>query len=848
MGEINAFFQTLSKPLRLFIFFFLGLVLAFILLTFFAYFNGLENVLSWNIATELHKKSGLSLALQSQGLQIFNNEWVYYLKSWYISSGFALNTWPSMALLIASVSGLSLALAALNQEKSLWFLASALLLGGFLLSIRLEIAFQNTSNWPFLCCFGLIGGLMYAIQTLRNKSSVMLRWVLFLMAFVSVFGAALFLRKVEAPLYASMQYGLVFPLIIFAAFVFLIAHEGLAAVVWLATKDSISKKNNLKNFLILSGFLFINYLLILLENLRLIDESFFVISPIWLLLFSSILGLWGFKKQMDTLRIFSSTLSAPLLYLAMALVSFAFLAYALLTGNDPLYELLLDYIIFAHLAVSLVFFAHVLINFINLFRQGFRVDLVLYKPQFSRLILAKIAALFCLAFLLIQKNIYSFNQWMAGWNNAKGDYYRYIGENTPAETFYTESVRYDYYNHKANYALAEMAREVGDGTTAAYYFKRALQKNPSPYAYVALSEHLETEGLYFEALFNLREAVQHFPKNEALHTNTAHILEKARAIDSVYIYLHQALELCADCEIADANMLAFWIENGKLDKLDSLSASFKQSTERTVEANKLAINRLIQKQEKASLPMYTGTQPNSAEFADLYNRLLSSQEETYPDTLWAKLVENLVPVELNQDALFLKAQQNYQQGQKLSAITQMSYLAADSTEEGLFYRRNLAILFLKENLYSQAVRYLKLSGDSLSAETLKQNGFDELLLARQKQEAAELEQHQLSLENYEKLLAKAPFNAFWVLKVADFLEKKNEVNKAYLAVFNALQFNDNTAKLWEKFVLLAYMNGVPDYAENGLDKLRELSSPQDFRSFESQVQILRKEQEEAVPF
>ena len=104
-----------------------------------------------------------------------------------------------------------------------------------------------------------------------------------------------------------------------------------------------------------------------------------------------------------------------------------------------------------------------------------------------------------------------------------------------------------------------MARLVGDGPTAAYYFKLANQKNPTEFSYAALSRHFEQEDLYFDALFNLREGLSKFPESPYLLTNMAFLLQKAGATDSVFYYLSEASDHCRDCVTENTNISQFEI-------------------------------------------------------------------------------------------------------------------------------------------------------------------------------------------------------------------------------------------------------------------------------------------------
>ncbi len=830
------FWRTWPRTLQILTFLIFGLILSVTFALLYWYLKNPANLLSWDVPTELHKKFISRELFSENGLRFAGNELVYYVKEWFLPSSPSLQLLPAYLLLACFFTGVSLIASGLSYQNGFWFLAAIISIAGLLLSFRLEVTFQQTSSLPFLLAFLAAGGALLGFNSFFKQATYLLRLASFLgLSFVLV-ALAVSSGKLNFPAYALAQYSVIFGVVVFAIYLFLIAHEGMALVVKAVSGASEKGKSSLPSFLLLSGFYLVNCLLIYLENIRLFENEAFVIDPIWLFFISSVLGLFGFRKLTDSLEWYSFRQTGFWIYSGLWLISVSVFAFAYATGNDPLYELLNDYIAICHLAVGAVFFVHVLVNFTGVFRQGLPVDRVLYQPRLSRLLLARTAAVALVGFLLIQKNIYSYNQLQAALNNALGDFYLKEGENTAAESFYKESIQYDPYNHKANYSLGNMARLVGDGATAAYYFKLANQKNPTEFSYAALSRHFEQEDLYFDALFNLREGLSKFPESPYLLTNMAFLLEKAGATDSVFYYLSKASDHCSDCVTENANMLAFWIENARPEKLDSVTSPYLGYSSASLSANTSAVQRMLPTSSdlKAGIPLKK-KDLSPAEFSVLYNQKMLVSGEAWPDSVWNSLTDELTGAGLAEDVLFLKAHETYMYSDKMKAVKQLTYLAQDSTEAGLMYRRTLGLWYLKEGLYEYSIQWLLASGDAESANLMDLNGFKEHLQSRQKQQAEELMQQEITLKNYVDLQAKAPFNPYLAGGIADFLEKNKKYNEAYNLVFDALEFNETSALLWKKQVMLALKNGVTDYAAMGMTKLSTLLSAEEFRLFEQQV-------------
>ncbi|WP_341226692.1 hypothetical protein [uncultured Arcticibacterium sp.] len=826
------FWRIWPNSLKIALGIFLLIIIGLAGLTSFWVLNDIDNFYAWDVATELHKKFIASEAFVEKGLRFTNNELIYYLKEWYLPSAGKLNTYAPFVLVSALILGLSLITSSLSFQNNLWFLGSLVIIAAFFILARTEVIFQATNNISFLIGFSLVSLTIFTFNSFLKKTGFWIRFISLLSVFTGLLFLSISYSKLNFPIISLSSYSLLFALLCLAVFVFFIAHEIVVGLIFTVVNSSEKGKNSFKTYLGIDLIYLLNCLLIYLENIRLIDDSLMVVSPLLLFAVSSILGIWGFRKQCDDIGFFSFQRTGVWLYFGLLIISLATIAYVYATANDPLIELINDYIAIAHLSLGIAFFGHVILNFIGVFQKGLNACLVLYKPKFSNLILAKILGVFIMGFFLIQKDIYAYNQLRAGLNNAIADFYLTEGDNTAAETYYKESTNYDFFNHKANYALASMAKKVGDGVTAAYFFRQAIQKNPSEFAYVGLSQNLENEDLYFDALFTLREGLDKFPKSAILKTNSAHLLEKANARDSVYLYLENAFQDCRKCETEKVNLQAFWIENALPSKLDSVSNKLIDASNPSNLANQLAIGRMTGNIENQLQSLPSERDLNTSQFAEIYNQIsLPENQITESDTVWDIYANNPANYGVREDLLYLKTLQLYKQGEKIKALKQLTYLAQDSTQTALMYRRKLGLWYLKEGLYERSVVFFAASGDRASAQVLEENNFKTHLQLKQFQQAEELLQIELNQDTYQKLYNEAPFNPYLLSDIADYLTENGKVSEAYQLVFDALEFNDSNIELWKKYSLLALKNGVPDYAQNGLNKLKKLMSQADYTAF-----------------
>ncbi|MCD8540548.1 MAG: hypothetical protein LRY55_12875, partial [Leadbetterella sp.] len=242
----------------------------------------------------------------------------------------------------------------------------------------------------------------------------------------------------------------------------------------------------------------------------------------------------------------------------MALVTTAVLGMAYATTNTPLTELLEDFISIAFLSVGFSFFIHVILNFWPMIKAGLPFHRVIYKPPYSRFLLARIAAVFVIFFLFSMKNRFSYFQLRSGLSNAIGDFYLEEGDFKSAEAYYKTGANYDLNNLRSNLSLASMAEQAGDRLSATYFYQQAGAKTPNTVSMIGKSRNLEQQDMFFDAVFVLKEGIREFPDDHRLYTNLARLQAKAGMTDSVLLSLDRALRLCKNCGPENVNFLAFW--------------------------------------------------------------------------------------------------------------------------------------------------------------------------------------------------------------------------------------------------------------------------------------------------
>lgn len=830
MGKVKwwADIQQWPASLKWMVYTSLFILFGLMVLGCFWYYNGLANVINWDIISQLEEKVVQQKALSVGGLDFQVPEKLFFLKEFYTPSSLQGNPFIHQVFITSICIGMIFFLAGISNKGGIYFLVGVVSIAAFCLLLRLENVFQTTQNWPFFVGFMILGGLLYYLSNFKRLWSIRLRFSAFGLAFILLSLGVFFFKKSPLSSQALSSFGILFAIGVSLVFIFWVAQEIFVMMLALVGKSSIRGKSALTSYGIIGLILILNFLLIYLENARYIDESIFILNPIFLLSLSTVIGLWGLYKYVEDISVTSFQQTAFWVYIGAAIITFAAVCFVLATVNDPLIEFYKDYISSAFLVVTLALFCHGIVNFSGLLRQGYDVYKIFWKPKVSRLILARIGAVFLLAFLFSQKNLFMYDQVRAGLAIAQADFYLESGETRAAETFYKESLIYDMYNHKANYALASIAKEQSDGVNASLFFKQANNRSPSPYAYAGLSQHLQKEGLFFDAIFTTKEGLEAFPNNAHLHTNLAHLMEQAKQQDSTFYYQDRAYGLCYDCKVEGTNLLAFWLQNGIKDSINTQVKDIDRFEYQSFEANLMAIQRLT-KDSLLTKKAFDVSGLSVGAFAELYNYI--SLGGTAPDSTLEGIQQHAANQSYAQDIAFIRAVNFYRNGEKMEAIKKLATLAQRNDSESALIRTQLAVWYLNEGLYDQGLKYFGMAGDSATVAVLAQSSLKTNLATRAEIQALKLASKELTDENYEQVLAQAPFNPLVVERVSDFLNSQGKTLEAYQLWNSLVDFLPESEVAWKNYTLLALQNGVKSYAEVGKESLQILMDKPAFDAF-----------------
>ncbi len=793
-----------------------------------------------------------------------------------------------LAALILSLAGLALTLAAITALPRFWYI-------GAMTGFMILLAFSGTEmlhvdfihpRFLFLLILLVTGGLSYYMHAFRVDLSLPQRAVLMLGAVFSLAGFVWLTCGAEYPALTAMVYGMPLWLGLAVVFLFISATEVLAGLVWLCTvKSSGLSHRSFPAFLTGSLLYLILLVLLFLKNTRQLDAEIRLVSPLVPAIVGGLAGITGFKRRCDaTGGALDYRHGGWMLYTGLFIIALSCALSQATLSNDPVLEVLEDTIVNTQLAMGIVFVFYVLLNFTPLFRKRLEVYKVLYKPMRFDLTKTRLIGFGGVIALFSMQNLFPLTQGIAGYFNGLGDLHTVTQEYTLAEQYYKMALKHEFQNHKSNYALASLALKQDDQTAAAYYFRQATLKNPSPQAFVGLGNVLMRENLYFDALFTLQNAHRVFPSNGEISNNLGMLFDRSAVADSAYYYLELSERQSARPEVAGSNLLAVLAGNTAGTLRDSLAGSLKDRDYVSFRANKLTIRNLSGKFEKENFNDNWIPQDSLlsvATFAYLYNFCLNQAKNGSEPGELALAMAMKNPLIANELSLAAVYPQFYS-GDKLRAIGLLQSWAKEETSKsaqfnliaghwwlqlGVFSKAEEAFATIagKEGILGQIFANV-LQGKQGSAGILLEN----LLATEEGQADTALRLLQDRLEqissvpseadsllslaissrqekDFQMALRANPLNGKVVGAVSDFYLQQGQLEKAYEIVTGALLYNEEDPWLWRQFALLALKQGLVTDAEEAAEKAEAglpLADYQRFRQeYQAQRTLIEKERE-----
>jgi tetratricopeptide (TPR) repeat protein len=801
------FWKTWPAPDRRLYVFSLGLLLASLLFFGVAWARGLDNVLHWDVLSELGEIPFALERVDGADLPVT----AYTVTEQLVASPMALNEPAADAFAVCWGLGLLLALTAVTTLRRTGFTVGTGLFIVTLVTLNLDALAGRTDRLLTLGVVALYAGLAFYFNAFRPSASLSLRFGAFLGLTALLAGLGLW-RFPQVALHVA-TYAQPAALIGAGAVIFLVSFEVINGFLYLVTRGGSGRA--LLHFAVLSGIYLLNLLLVYLHNVRSIDWNLLYLSPFLLLVVSVLLGVWGLRRQAVQAPWVEFAPAGALLYAGLAAAALATGGYAFATANDPLTEVLEDAVVYSHLVMGALYVLYVVVNFGQVLNQGLDAWKVVYKPLHWPLGIYRGGALVGMAMLLAANHYFPFYQALAGQYNGLGDLERARSDYRAAEAYYQTARQFEFQNHKTAYALASLALIQGDPHAAGFYFKEALRKNPSDYAYGGLARMQAQEGLFFDALFTLREGFQRFPRSGALAHDLAYQFGRTDAVDSTMVYYEKATRLGPRPELAETNRLAFWLRHRDVNA-DSLARHTQPSDYVGWQANFLALNVLRGQLKPAESPhaLPADSTLGTAEFAyfanDALHRFRTGKGRPVDFAALARLEANAAFFD---DLQYLDALQHYYFGDKLVALDRLEGRASADTAAGSRWRMAFKAVLKKEETAPATP--------------------DELARVR-------------TVADAESLLRRHPLDPAALDRATALLNERQHAQRAYDALLAARRYRPADPAVTQLYIRQCLRLNLPDYAADALTDLQR-TAPTAYAAFlpvyQAQVALIEKQRE-----
>ncbi|MEQ8809413.1 MAG: hypothetical protein RIE59_10125 [Imperialibacter sp.] len=515
-------------------------------------------VLDWYLTSETET---VKLALDRVSVGLFDLEIpadVYLVKQHFEGSTWIIRPWAGVVYLGLISLFYSLLLAVSTYLPRFWYMVASVVFIALLISMRLEqlLLLGWYDYKPLAIGILLFLPLSYYFHAFKSHIPLVKRFFAFTGSFILLAAVIYFGSQIETPFYTLAQYNFTAPVIIVVAFALLVGHEVVYFILRMITSGKAQAgSKNWVHFFTFSIFYLVNVGLAYAHNARYLTWDILYLNEFLMLGIAAVFGLWGLKAREAR---YEGTAPfypiAAVFYIGLCGISFTTIGYQLLQGNDPVLEAFEDAILFSQLGFGVMFLLYIIVNFVTPLMRNLPVYRVVFKEGTLPYPTYRLAGTIAVTALFLLSNRVALNQSIAGYYNSLGDLYKVRNEQLLSEQYYLQGALYGYQNHKSNYQLGFIANSKEKLGEALYRFELAAGKNPSPHAFVNLSNQYQNTDQFFKGIFALQKGKSKFPSDGYIGNNLGVLYSSTNILDSAAFYFQQGLGGEFSSRAANANL------------------------------------------------------------------------------------------------------------------------------------------------------------------------------------------------------------------------------------------------------------------------------------------------------
>ncbi len=700
--------QNWNKESKIIYYSLILLFIASIITYFYATIVGTESYFEWQIDSKIDTIP-LSIDDFETGIFQFSIQYDVYvpLQTYFggnpiISPHFTAITF---VLLILFVIICLTTLSFLNNW--VYFLGTFLCIS-YLFMQQIDILYDDFSysTWLSLSPILIFGGISYYFFAFSIQTSFFKRFLVFLIFACLYYFVILYFANSKNGYFYIFSYSSIAAILISICFIAFVAYEIVYGCLKLVSYNTLTggKQGNSIHFIIIFFLYITNLILQYLKNSNKIDFELLPINPFYILLLSSLLGIYGFR---DRSNMFSKVLPfypfGAVLYICWATFCCITISYFFITGNDAIIEVFEDAIHLTHIGFGIGFFLYVSLNYKYWVLQKQPVSTLVYTFQPVSFYSVYGTGILIVMVMFFYNSMFSYNQIMAGWYSQIGDAYLSDNEEVMSEEYYGKSLRFEFQNHKSNYALASIYRNRNNFKDAKYLYEKALLKKPTAFAYANVAQIQTADNQVLEAIFKIKKGLLIFKKSPQLYNNLALLYHQINMPDSAIIYFNksisiQDLEVIKSNKIALGSKLKFEIADTSILNTDSKNIALQT----TILAYKI-LNKISQ--NNPSKYLYDSTlSPQNHAFIQNYH--IANLNDT--DSLKMMQIDKMILRDtlnnFKNDLVFLKAIKQFYTNSKLQAFRAIDDLQLGNDQTAGKYLNTMGLWALKLQLYDMATQ------------------------------------------------------------------------------------------------------------------------------------------------
>lgn len=572
-----------------------------VIFLWFSYFRGAEGVIDWQkfqeqkvIETTIHQFRLGPFEISIPGES-------YVILEYFQGSAVTPNTTASYFFLCVLSLGVIVILSVITTIDKFWFFVGMVLFIILIVSLRLEVLgiFGLHNKFPVAVALALFVIPAFYFNRIKTTVPFVTRLLVFSGVALAIGLLVKFASSVSEPFYHLTLTGYAAGLILSVLFIILIAHEILASFVYIVSQGS---SKSLRHLSLICVIYMSNVVITCFHETGGIQWNFIYINLYLLLTLSAVLGIWGFRQRETAYgNILPFAPFGAYFFLSMGAICFATTGQLLGNANDPSLRVIRDAIIFSHTGYGIIFLTYIFSNFVLMLARDLPVYKVLYNPTRMPYFTYRFAGMIAMLGFVFYSGWSSYVfQSMSGFYNTAGDLYTLLGNDTYAESFYTQGQSQAFQNNRSNYVLASLKASRLSLDEAHHDYELANAKWPTVFSLANAGNVYIWEDNIPEAIRYYKEGLTRMPRSSILISNLGFAYVKTHQVDSALLYLDHARQQNMTKNSAETNFFALAALEDITLKVDSILSLFDASST-SVTANALALSTLQDQEFKTTL-------------------------------------------------------------------------------------------------------------------------------------------------------------------------------------------------------------------------------------------------------